>query len=173
MVNILMVGTLCGQCSIWSTQNMVNAWSTQVKAYVVRQFSKILAGRVSVQDFVFAKEVRLGTYVNESTRPPAAVVATQAMILDKRWVFLLFIWVYLLWVRVFCNKCGCFCCWFAVGWHARECLPPTSTCQYHVNTTHPPTTISPQTHTALNLYSANVSVMWWYMGSQGPALWIW
>lgn len=30
----------------------------QVKAYVMRQFSKILGGRVSLQDFVFCKEVR-------------------------------------------------------------------------------------------------------------------
>lgn len=31
---------------------------TQVKAYLRRQWTKILANRVSVQDFVFAKEVR-------------------------------------------------------------------------------------------------------------------
>jgi DNA polymerase zeta len=30
----------------------------QVKGYLVRQWSKILGGRVSLQDFVFAKEVR-------------------------------------------------------------------------------------------------------------------
>ena len=34
----------------------------QVKRYLQRQWTKIMAGRVSVQDFVFAKEVRLGTY---------------------------------------------------------------------------------------------------------------
>ena len=33
-----------------------------VKSYLQRQWKKILAGRVSVQDFIFAKEVRLGTY---------------------------------------------------------------------------------------------------------------
>ena len=34
-------------------------WSMmQVKDYVMRQWSKILAGRVSLADFVFAKEVR-------------------------------------------------------------------------------------------------------------------
>ena len=31
----------------------------QVKEYCERQWGKILAGRVSVSDFVFAKEVRL------------------------------------------------------------------------------------------------------------------
>ncbi len=30
----------------------------QVKAYCERQFNKILSGRVSIADFVFAKEVR-------------------------------------------------------------------------------------------------------------------
>ena len=34
----------------------------QVRRYLERQWTKILAGRVSVQDFIFAKEVRLGTY---------------------------------------------------------------------------------------------------------------
>ena len=34
----------------------------QVKSYLERQWTKILAGRFTVQDFVFAKEVRLGTY---------------------------------------------------------------------------------------------------------------
>lgn len=50
----------------------------------MRQFGKILAGRVSLQDFVFAKEVRLGTYASKGTLPPAALVATQAMALDPR-----------------------------------------------------------------------------------------
>lgn len=71
-----------GQTSWWST-----SWrSTQVKQYVVRQFTKILAGRVSVKDFVFAKEVRLGTYADQHTLPPAAVVASEAMSLDPRCV---------------------------------------------------------------------------------------
>ncbi|GLC55953.1 hypothetical protein PLESTB_001048500, partial [Pleodorina starrii] len=56
-----------------------------VKAYLRRQWTKILANRVSVQDFVFAKEVRLGTYsANAATVPPAAVVATKAMAADPR-----------------------------------------------------------------------------------------
>lgn len=33
-----------------------------IKAYVQRQFQKILEGRVSVQDLIIAKEVRIGTY---------------------------------------------------------------------------------------------------------------
>lgn len=38
-----------------------------------------------LQDFVFAKEVRLGTYrASGSSLPPAAIVATKAMRIDPR-----------------------------------------------------------------------------------------
>ncbi len=33
-----------------------------VKKYVQQQFVKIMTGRISLKDFIFAKEVRLGTY---------------------------------------------------------------------------------------------------------------
>ena len=58
----------------------------QVKGYVEAQWAKILAGRVSVADFVFAKEVRLGTYSGKpgAVAPPAAIVAAHAMALDPR-----------------------------------------------------------------------------------------
>lgn len=50
-----------------------------------RQWKRILSGRVSIQDFVFAKEVRLGTYsTRSSSLPPAAIVATKAMRIDPR-----------------------------------------------------------------------------------------
>ena len=56
-----------------------------VRIYLEKQWTRILSGRVSVSDFIFAKEVRLGTY---STRaaviPPAALVATRAMASDPR-----------------------------------------------------------------------------------------
>ena len=35
---------------------------SQVKSYFQRQCKKIMQGRVSIQDFIFAKEVRMGTY---------------------------------------------------------------------------------------------------------------
>lgn len=35
---------------------------SEVKAYCWRSWTKILEGRASAQDFIFAKEVRLGTY---------------------------------------------------------------------------------------------------------------
>ncbi|GKC97427.1 DNA polymerase zeta catalytic subunit isoform X1, partial [Tanacetum coccineum] len=56
-----------------------------VKSYLLRQWSRILSGRVSIQDFIFAKEVRLGTYSSRvSSIPPAALVATKATKLDPR-----------------------------------------------------------------------------------------
>lgn len=59
---------------------------SEVKAYLQRQWTRILSGRVSLQDFVFAKEVRLGTYSTRSSSslPPAAIVATKAMRADSR-----------------------------------------------------------------------------------------
>lgn len=58
----------------------------QVKSYLYRQWKRILSGRVSLQDFVFAKEVRLGTYStrDSSLLPPAAIVATKSMRTDPR-----------------------------------------------------------------------------------------
>ncbi|KAH7435487.1 hypothetical protein KP509_06G067000 [Ceratopteris richardii] len=58
---------------------------SQVKAYLQRQWRKIISGRISFQDFIFAKEVRLGSYsARASVLPPAAIVATKAMALDPR-----------------------------------------------------------------------------------------
>uniref|UniRef100_A0A2N9HM40 DNA polymerase n=1 Tax=Fagus sylvatica TaxID=28930 RepID=A0A2N9HM40_FAGSY len=59
---------------------------SEVKAYLQRQWTRILSARVSLQDFVFAKEVRLGTYCTRgsSSLPPAAIVATKAMRADPR-----------------------------------------------------------------------------------------
>ncbi|KAL9379007.1 hypothetical protein Peur_027489 [Populus x canadensis] len=59
---------------------------SEVKTYLQRQWTRILSGRVSLQDFVFAKEVRLGTYSTRasSALPPAAIVATKAMRADPR-----------------------------------------------------------------------------------------
>jgi DNA polymerase zeta len=35
---------------------------SQVKSYFQRQCTKIMKGKVSIQDFCFAREVKLGTY---------------------------------------------------------------------------------------------------------------
>lgn len=59
--------------------------AAQVKEYVERQWTKILSGRVSLADFVFAKEVRLGTYRGANGLvPPAAQVASRALANDPR-----------------------------------------------------------------------------------------
>ena len=56
-----------------------------VRGYLEHQWKRILAERVSVADFVFAKEVRLGSYsTRTSVIPPAALVATRAMTSDPR-----------------------------------------------------------------------------------------
>ncbi|CAA6669075.1 unnamed protein product [Spirodela intermedia] len=59
---------------------------TQVRLYLQRQWARILSGRVSLQDFIFAKEVRLGTYSSgaAASLPPAAIVAAKAMKADPR-----------------------------------------------------------------------------------------
>ncbi|KAK9829480.1 hypothetical protein WJX72_006119 [[Myrmecia] bisecta] len=58
---------------------------SEVKSYLERQWSKILANRISIQDFIFAKEVRLGTYSPKApVVPPAAIVAGKAMAADPR-----------------------------------------------------------------------------------------
>uniref|UniRef100_A0A7I4D3U3 DNA polymerase zeta catalytic subunit n=1 Tax=Physcomitrium patens TaxID=3218 RepID=A0A7I4D3U3_PHYPA len=66
--------------TLFETQDL-----SQVKAYLQRQWGKIISGRVSLRDFVFAKEVRLGTYsARASVLPAAAIVASKAMALDPR-----------------------------------------------------------------------------------------
>uniref|UniRef100_K3ZPX4 DNA polymerase n=1 Tax=Setaria italica TaxID=4555 RepID=K3ZPX4_SETIT len=58
---------------------------TKVRSYLERQWTRLLSGKVSIRDFIFAKEVRLGTYsARASTLPPAAIVATKAMLSDPR-----------------------------------------------------------------------------------------
>ncbi|XP_024534003.1 DNA polymerase zeta catalytic subunit [Selaginella moellendorffii] len=58
---------------------------SKVKQYLQRQWQKIFSGRTSIQDFVFSKEVRLGTYSTKSSvLPPAAIVASKAMAVDPR-----------------------------------------------------------------------------------------
>nr|KYP71224.1 DNA polymerase zeta catalytic subunit [Cajanus cajan] len=57
----------------------------EVKVYLQRQWKRILSGRFCLKDFIFAKEVRLGTYsARISSLPPAAIVATKAMRVDPR-----------------------------------------------------------------------------------------
>ncbi|KAG7452885.1 DNA/RNA polymerase [Guyanagaster necrorhizus] len=55
---------------------------SKVKDYCCRSWSKLLGNRASVQDFIFAKEVRMGTYSDEIPPPPGAAVAARRTLLD-------------------------------------------------------------------------------------------
>ena len=57
---------------------------SQVKDYFQRQCTKIMKGRVSIQDFCFAKEVKLGTYSDKGLPPPGALISTRRMLQDPR-----------------------------------------------------------------------------------------
>ncbi|KAK4495386.1 hypothetical protein PRZ48_013717 [Zasmidium cellare] len=57
---------------------------SEVKKYFQAQCTKVMAGRVSVQDFCFAKEVKLGTYADKGPPPPGALIATRRMLRDPR-----------------------------------------------------------------------------------------
>ncbi|PSK46036.1 DNA polymerase zeta catalytic subunit [Elsinoe australis] len=57
---------------------------SQVKDYFQEQCRKIMAGKFSVQDFCFAKEVKLGTYAERGPPPPGALIATKRMLRDPR-----------------------------------------------------------------------------------------
>jgi DNA polymerase zeta len=68
-------------------QSLVTLFETRnlstVREFCQRQFTRILANRVSIQDFMFAREVRLGSY-RTATVPPAALVAAKCMAQDPR-----------------------------------------------------------------------------------------
>ena len=57
---------------------------SEVKRYFQAQCTKIMTGRFSVQDFCFAKEVKLGTYSDKGPAPPGALIATKRMLRDPR-----------------------------------------------------------------------------------------
>ncbi|KIW07821.1 uncharacterized protein PV09_01740 [Verruconis gallopava] len=57
---------------------------SKVKNYFQAQCMKIMAGKVSIQDFLFAREVKLGSYSDRGPPPPGALVATRRMLQDAR-----------------------------------------------------------------------------------------
>lgn len=57
---------------------------SQVKSYFQRQCAKIMAGKVSIQDFCFAREVKLGSYADKGPPPPGALISTRRMLADPR-----------------------------------------------------------------------------------------
>ncbi len=57
---------------------------SQVKNFFQSQCAKIMKGKVSVQDFCFAREVKLGTYSDKGPPPPGALISARRMIEDPR-----------------------------------------------------------------------------------------
>ncbi|KAK5651292.1 hypothetical protein OQA88_12636 [Cercophora sp. LCS_1] len=57
---------------------------SQVKAYFQDQCARILRGAVSIQDFCFAREVKLGTYSNKGVMPAGAMISAKRMLEDAR-----------------------------------------------------------------------------------------
>jgi DNA polymerase zeta len=57
---------------------------SQVKSFFQAQCAKIMQGRVSIQDFCFAREVKLGTYSDKGPPPPGALISTRRMLEDPR-----------------------------------------------------------------------------------------
>lgn len=57
---------------------------SHVKRYFQNQCTKIMQGNVSIQDFCFAREVRLGTYSERGLPPPGALLSTKKMLEDPR-----------------------------------------------------------------------------------------
>lgn len=57
---------------------------SKVKSYFQNQCAKIMQGRVSIQDFCFAREVRLGTYSEKGLPPPGALISAKRMLEDPR-----------------------------------------------------------------------------------------
>jgi DNA polymerase zeta len=57
---------------------------SEVKQYFQSQCEKIMKGSVSIQDFCFAKEVKLGTYSENGLPPPGALISTRRMMEDTR-----------------------------------------------------------------------------------------
>ncbi|KAI0348054.1 hypothetical protein BDW22DRAFT_1350202 [Trametopsis cervina] len=55
---------------------------SKVKEYCCSTWTQILDNKASVQDFIFAKEVRLGTYSDKAPPPPGVAVAARRMLED-------------------------------------------------------------------------------------------
>ena len=57
---------------------------SQVKTFFQAQCAKIMQGKVSIQDFCFAREVKLGTYSDKGPPPPGALISARKMLEDPR-----------------------------------------------------------------------------------------
>ncbi|TAQ90761.1 hypothetical protein B7494_g937 [Chlorociboria aeruginascens] len=57
---------------------------SEVKSYFQKQCEKIMKGSISIQDFCFAREVKLGTYSEKGPPPAGALISTKRMREDAR-----------------------------------------------------------------------------------------
>ncbi|KAG8995718.1 DNA polymerase zeta [Tulasnella sp. JGI-2019a] len=57
---------------------------SEVKEYCRSSWTKLMDGRVSLQDFIFAKEVKMGKYSDKGPPPPGVVVAARRLARDPR-----------------------------------------------------------------------------------------
>ncbi|EDO18346.1 hypothetical protein Kpol_1013p17 [Vanderwaltozyma polyspora DSM 70294] len=64
---------------LFETKNL-----SKISEYLLEQFARIETGSISIQDFCFAKEAKLGTYKSEKSTPAGAIVAMRAMENDHR-----------------------------------------------------------------------------------------
>ncbi|KAF9455997.1 hypothetical protein BDZ94DRAFT_1276753 [Collybia nuda] len=64
---------------LFRTQNL-----SDVKEYCCRSWMQILENRTSVQDFIFAKEIKMGTYSEKGQPPPGVTVAARRMVADPK-----------------------------------------------------------------------------------------
>ncbi|OBZ79777.1 DNA polymerase zeta catalytic subunit [Grifola frondosa] len=55
---------------------------SKVKDYCYQSWSRILENKVSIQDFIFAKEVKMGTYSDKGPPPPGVTVAARRIMED-------------------------------------------------------------------------------------------
>ncbi|TFK89962.1 hypothetical protein K466DRAFT_574493 [Polyporus arcularius HHB13444] len=55
---------------------------SEVKDYCCRTWNRILENKASIQDFIFAKEVKMGTYSDKVPPPPGVTVAARRMLED-------------------------------------------------------------------------------------------
>ncbi|TFK30449.1 hypothetical protein FA15DRAFT_607802 [Coprinopsis marcescibilis] len=58
---------------------------SQIKSYCCRSFMKLLENKANPQDFIFAKEVKMGTYSENGPPPPGVVVAARKTVQDPNY----------------------------------------------------------------------------------------
>lgn len=55
---------------------------SEIKRYCIDEWTKILQGKISFQDLIISKEVKLGSYSENGLPPPGAVIAGRRLAED-------------------------------------------------------------------------------------------